>query len=181
MGPRADIAWQTMLPCGRGVKSSGCGGKRATCMGVDKFPPPLGAAHQHGLVGAPRRPASRLALRKGRAHSAYRRGGGRPRRRPSHDARRRCQGVCGEKKKNKKKTDRTSRQTQAGIGHSTPAHRGGHMQDRISRRQVRRGKIEHSAEAEQPRTDWGMCERVWSMHAFEGRARCWHACACGWT
>ena len=46
------------------------------------------------------------------------------------------------KKKKKKKTDRTSRQTQAGIGHSTPAHRGGHMQDRISRRQVRRGKIE---------------------------------------
>ena len=27
-------------------------------------------------------------------------------------------------------------------------HRGGHMQNRISRRQVRRGKIEHSAEAE---------------------------------
>ena len=30
----------------------------------------------------------------------------------------------GEKKK-KGKTDRTSRQTQAGIGHSAPAHRGG--------------------------------------------------------
>ena len=27
-------------------------------------------------------------------------------------------------KKKKKKTNRTSRQTQAGIGHSTPAHRG---------------------------------------------------------
>ena len=53
----------------------------------------------------------------------------------------------------KKKKDRTSRQTQAGIGYSTPAHRDGHMQNRISRRQVRRGKIEHSAEAEQPRTD----------------------------
>ena len=52
-----------------------------------------------------------------------------------------------------KKTDRTSRQTQAGIGHSAPAHRGEHMQNRISRRQVRRGKIEHSAEAEQPRKD----------------------------
>ena len=36
---------------------------------------------------------------------------------------------------NLKKTDRTSRQTQAGIGHSAPAHRGGHMQNRISRRQ----------------------------------------------
>ena len=57
------------------------------------------------------------------------------------------------KKKKKKKTDQTSRRTQAGIGHSAPAHRGGHMQNRISRRQVHRGKIEHSAEAEQPRTD----------------------------
>ena len=59
----------------------------------------------------------------------------------------------GEGVKKKKKTDRTSRQTQAGIGHSLPAHRGGHMQNRISRRQVRRGKIENSSEAEQPRTD----------------------------
>ena len=65
-----------------------------------------------------------------------------------------CMGAC-KKTKNKKQTDRTSRQTQAGIGHSAPAHRGGHMQNRISRRQVRRGKIEHSAEAEQPRTDGG--------------------------
>ena len=67
--------------------------------------------------------------------------------------------VHGVDQKKKKKigyhatSDRTSRQTQAGIGHSAPAHRGGHMQNRISRRQVRRGKIEHSAEAEQPRTD----------------------------
>ena len=38
-------------------------------------------------------------------------------------------------KKKQKKTDRTSHQTQAGIGHSAPAHRGGHMQNRISRRQ----------------------------------------------
>ena len=57
--------------------------------------------------------------------------------------------------KRKKKPDRTSRQTQAGIGHNAPAHRGGHVQNRIRRRQVRRGKIEHSAEAEQPRTDGG--------------------------
>ena len=55
-------------------------------------------------------------------------------------------------KKKHTHTDRTSRQTQAGIGHSAPAHRGGHVQNRISRRQVRRGKIEHSSEAEQPRT-----------------------------
>ena len=50
---------------------------------------------------------------------------------------------------------RTPRQTQAGIGHSAPAHRGGQVQNRIRRRQVRWGKIEHSAEAEQPRTDGG--------------------------
>ena len=36
--------------------------------------------------------------------------------------------VEGVKKKKKIKTDRTSRQTQADIGHSTPAHRGGHVQ-----------------------------------------------------
>ena len=41
------------------------------------------------------------------------------------------------------KTDRTSCQTQACIGHSAFAHRGGHVQNRIRRRQVRRGKIEH--------------------------------------
>ena len=57
--------------------------------------------------------------------------------------------------KKQKKTDRTSRQTQAGIGHSARAHRGGHVQNRISRRQVRRGKTKHSSEAEQPRTDGG--------------------------
>ena len=54
-----------------------------------------------------------------------------------------------------KKTDGTSRQTQAGIGHSAPEHRGRHVQNRIRRRQVRRGKIEHSSKAEQPRTDGG--------------------------
>ena len=42
----------------------------------------------------------------------------------------------------KKKIDRKShRQTEAGIGHSTPAHRGAHVQNRIRRRQARRGKI----------------------------------------
>ena len=55
----------------------------------------------------------------------------------------------------KKKQTRTSRQTQAGIGHSALAHSGGHVQNGIRRRQVRGGKIEHSAEAEQPRTDGG--------------------------
>ena len=53
----------------------------------------------------------------------------------------------------KKISDRTSRQTQAGIGHSAPAHRCGQVQNRIMRRLVRWGKIEHSSEAEQPRTD----------------------------
>ena len=41
----------------------------------------------------------------------------------------------------KKETGQTSCQTQAGIGHSTPAHRGGHVQNRSRRRQARRGKI----------------------------------------
>ena len=42
----------------------------------------------------------------------------------------------------KRNTDRTSHQTQAGIGHSAPAHRGGHVQNRISRRgKIYRGKI----------------------------------------
>ena len=34
---------------------------------------------------------------------------------------------------------RASRQTQAGIGHSAPAHRGGHVQNRSRRREQRRG------------------------------------------
>ena len=44
---------------------------------------------------------------------------------------------------NKKKhthTDRTSRRTQAGIGHSAPAHRGGHVQNKSRRREQRRGR-----------------------------------------
>ena len=40
----------------------------------------------------------------------------------------------------KKKTDRTSRHTQVGVSHSTPAHRGGHVQKRIWRRQARGAK-----------------------------------------
>ena len=68
----------------------------------------------------------------------------------THEACVRPPTICTQKQK---KTDGTSRQTRAGIGHSAPAHRGGHVQNRISRRQVRRGKIEHSSEAEQPRTD----------------------------
>ena len=41
--------------------------------------------------------------------------------------------IC--KKNNKKKKIRTSRQTQTGIGHSAPAHRGGHVQNRSRRRE----------------------------------------------
>ena len=41
----------------------------------------------------------------------------------------------------KKKTYRTSCQTQAGIGHCAPANRGGHVQNRSRRRQGLRGKI----------------------------------------
>ena len=39
------------------------------------------------------------------------------------------------------KTDRSGITTQAGIGHSAPAHRGGHVQSRIRRRQALRCKI----------------------------------------
>ena len=43
-----------------------------------------------------------------------------------------------EDQQKKKKNFRTSRQTQAGIGHSAPAHRGGHVQNRSRRRKQRR-------------------------------------------
>jgi len=38
-------------------------------------------------------------------------------------------------------TDRTPRQTQAGIGHSAHTHRGGQFQNRIQRRQALQGKV----------------------------------------
>ena len=47
----------------------------------------------------------------------------------------------------------TSRQTQAGIGHSSPAHRGGHVQNRSRRGEQRRGRQRTSPSAEQPQTD----------------------------
>ena len=47
----------------------------------------------------------------------------------------------GAKWAKKKTPDWTSRQIQAGIGHSAPAHRGGHVQNRIRRRQALWGKI----------------------------------------
>ena len=47
-------------------------------------------------------------------------------------------GTVQKKKKKKKKKNRTSRQTQAGIGHSAPAHRGGHVQNSRHRKQRRR-------------------------------------------
>ena len=43
---------------------------------------------------------------------------------------------CINVKKRIKKTDMTSRLTHAGIGHSAPVHRGGHVQNRIRRRQA---------------------------------------------
>ena len=51
--------------------------------------------------------------------------------------------------------NRTSRQTQAGIGHSAPTHRDGHVQNRIRRRQARQGKTRTGPQKEQPRTDGG--------------------------
>ena len=40
-----------------------------------------------------------------------------------------------------KPPDQTSQQAQAAIGHSTPVHRGGHVQNMIRHRQAHRGKI----------------------------------------
>ena len=50
-----------------------------------------------------------------------------------------CKYKC--KKHRTKKADRTSRQTQACIGHSAPAHRGGHLKNRIRHGQALRGKV----------------------------------------
>ena len=55
----------------------------------------------------------------------------------------------------RKKTDRTSRQTYAGIGQSTSAYMGGHVQNMIRCGQARRGKIGPGPLAEQPRMDGG--------------------------
>ena len=78
--------------------------------------------------------------------------------------------TAGKKKGEKKrKKDRTSRQIQAGIGHSAPAHRGGQVQNRIRRRHVLRGKIEHSSEAEQPRTDGGPSRQGKACQLRRGR------------
>jgi len=52
----------------------------------------------------------------------------------------------------KKETDRTSRYTQACIGHIAPPHRGwgGHVQKRSMHRESRRGKNKTGKYAEQP-------------------------------
>ena len=51
------------------------------------------------------------------------------------------------------KRDRISRQTRAGIGHSAPAHRGGHLQNRSRRREQRRGRYRTEPQAAEPRVD----------------------------
>ena len=58
-----------------------------------------------------------------------------------------------KKKKFKIKLNRTSRQTQVGIGHSAPAKRGGHVQNRSRRREQRQGRQRTRPQAEQPRMD----------------------------
>ena len=76
-----------------------------------------------------------------------------------------------------KKAVRKSCQTQAGICHSAPAHRSGHVQNRIRRWQARRGKFRTSPQAEQPRTDGGPGRRAkacqhrrggWHVHTIDG-------------
>ena len=48
-------------------------------------------------------------------------------------------------------------------------HRGGHVQNRIRRRQARRGKIEHSSQAVQPRTDGGLGRQAKACQHRRGR------------
>ena len=67
-----------------------------------------------------------------------------------------CWGNCYQKfnlKKYQPKKNRTSCQTQAAIGHSTPAHRGGHVHNRSRRREQRWGRQRTNPQAEQPRVD----------------------------
>ena len=78
-----------------------------------------------------------------------------------------------EERRNKQ--ERTSRQTQAGIDHSAPTHRGGDVQNRSRRREQPRGRYRTEPQAEQPRGDLtlsGTCAvrhhaapRVQHMHA----------------
>ena len=64
--------------------------------------------------------------------------------------------------------DRTSRPTQAGIGHSAPAHRGGHAQNMI-RRTASRGKKRTGLLAEQPRAEGGPSRKAKSCQGRRGR------------
>ena len=65
-----------------------------------------------------------------------------------------CRTADGKQKKKKgQKRDRISRRTQAGIGHSAPAHRDGHVQNRSRRREQRRGRHRTNPQVEQPRVD----------------------------
>ena len=62
--------------------------------------------------------------------------------------------------------DQTSRQTQAGIGHSAHVHRGGHVQNRSRRRDQRRGR--YRARPEEVIPEKG--NRQWASLARNARA-----------
>ena len=55
-----------------------------------------------------------------------------------------------ERKVKKEPNRSESRQTYAGIGHSAPMHRGGHVQNSIRCRRARRGKTRIGPQSEQP-------------------------------
>ena len=74
------------------------------------------------------------------------------------------------KQKHKPKTDRTSCQTQAGIGHSAPAHRGGHVQNKSRRREQRRGRYRTEPQLpRQPRVDGRPSSKARAHHHGRGR------------
>ena len=72
-------------------------------------------------------------------------------------------------RKKKKKTNRASRQTQPGISHSAPTHRGGHVQNRSRRREQRRGTHRTDPQAEQLRVDGRPSRKVKACQHGRGR------------
>ena len=73
-------------------------------------------------------------------------------------------------KKNREK-DRTAHQTQAGIGHSAPAHRGGHVQNSRTRRELRQGRYKTKPHAAHPRVDGRPSRKAEVCERGRGRRR----------
>ena len=71
------------------------------------------------------------------------------------------------------RANQTSRQTHSGIGHSAPTHQGGHVLNRIRRKQAPRSKLRTGLQAEQTRTDGpgAVCVCCWCGRGGRGRGR----------